>query len=88
MGVGFCVGAWWQYEIARSKIAAAEGEAVQMHDAFKTTLSVDNAATWLELMRMNPDVRGMLRTCQPVQQPSGKACSFTFWTQLPAVANK
>lgn len=38
LAIGGCAGALWQHETARSKITAAEAQAVQMHDAFKTTL--------------------------------------------------
>jgi hypothetical protein len=83
-GLGFGGGAWWQYDMAAAKLAAAQSIIVEAHDGFPPGLNVQDAAIWQELIRMNPRVREALHACTLLPQAKGgSACALPVWTLPP-----
>jgi hypothetical protein len=92
--VGFGLGGWWQYDRMAAQVdrmAAAveiqdrktERIIVDAKELGNVALSAKSAATWTDLVRLNPNVAEELRGCQPLKQPSGSACLLPIWLLPP-----
>ena len=82
--IGFGGGVWWQADRMRSEVETAYNTVVAVNDGFGTGLKAIDAAIWLDLIRMNGNIRDSLHQCQPLKEPSGSACYVPLWTLLPA----
>ncbi len=72
-------GGYWYGERTRQQ------ELVQLSAGFDMVLTRQNAESWLNLMRQNPQPTA-LEDCRPIATTgNGSACSYALWRRAPTV---
>jgi hypothetical protein len=82
-GLGFGTGVWWQSDRLAAEVETAYNTVVAVHDGFGSGLKAIDASVWLDLIRLNGNIREAIRQCQPMKEPAGTACAVPMWLMLP-----